>query len=192
MKHGKTKQTLKTVKKVGRPCLTCLHDKRLDLDREILAGVPVAQLSREYGISAGSIFYHRNNHLTRQLLKSKEIKDDFNMGVLASDFQDYHRRLNLLLDAAEEDKQTHSFIQVLTEIRQVSEFTMKLFKTWEDMQGEQDKQEAQECPCGGEYVVHDLSEISDERLSKILKILAMAKDSEGRPIISAPIRETLH
>ena len=44
-----------------RPCRTCQHIKRPDIDRRIASGVPSAQIAKEFGINPSSLHRHRVN-----------------------------------------------------------------------------------------------------------------------------------
>lgn len=63
-------------------CATCNHPKRIEIDRALIQGLAVSNLSREYGVSANSLHYHKQNHLSRQLvtaLEQKQLTEDFNL-----------------------------------------------------------------------------------------------------------------
>ena len=57
-----------------RPCNTCQHLKRPEIDRRLAAGEPVAQVARDYGLTASSLYRHKTNCL--KLGSSNEIKKD--------------------------------------------------------------------------------------------------------------------
>ena len=44
-----------------RPCKTCQHINRPDIDRKIAAGLPTTQIAREFGINQASLHRHRTN-----------------------------------------------------------------------------------------------------------------------------------
>ena len=48
-------------------CQTCLHTDRREIDRELVSGANVQELSKRYGISHGSLYSHKEKHLTRQM-----------------------------------------------------------------------------------------------------------------------------
>jgi hypothetical protein len=44
-----------------RPCSTCQHVKRVEIDRRLAAGEPPKQIAREYGLNPSSLHRHRVN-----------------------------------------------------------------------------------------------------------------------------------
>jgi hypothetical protein len=64
-----------------RPCNTCQHLKRPDIDRRLAAGEPVAVVAHAYGLSVSSVHRHRVNCL--HLASSNEIKKEAARGSAA-------------------------------------------------------------------------------------------------------------
>jgi hypothetical protein len=62
-----------------RTCTTCQHIKRSEIDRRLAAGEPVAQLARDYELSASSLQRHRVNCLS--LASSSAIKKEAARGT---------------------------------------------------------------------------------------------------------------
>jgi hypothetical protein len=46
---------------MSRPCSTCQHPKRAEIDRRLAAGEPSAQVARDYELNASSLHRHRTN-----------------------------------------------------------------------------------------------------------------------------------
>ena len=46
-----------------RPCATCTHAKRREIDHKLILGVTLSVVSREYGIPHNSLSRHRSNHV---------------------------------------------------------------------------------------------------------------------------------
>jgi hypothetical protein len=64
-----------------RTCTTCQHIKRSEIDRRLAAGEPVAQLARDYELSASSLQRHRVNCVG--LASSSAIKKEAARGTAA-------------------------------------------------------------------------------------------------------------
>jgi len=47
----------------GRSCLACSHEALGDIDAALVVSVPIAQLSRQYGLSRDSLYRHLRFHL---------------------------------------------------------------------------------------------------------------------------------
>jgi hypothetical protein len=46
---------------MARPCRTCQHIKRAEIDRRLAAGEPGAKIAHDYGLTASSLHRHRTN-----------------------------------------------------------------------------------------------------------------------------------
>jgi hypothetical protein len=64
-----------------RPCSTCQHLKRPEIDRRLAVGEPVAQVARDYNLNVSSLHRHKTNCL--KLRSSNEIKKDAARGSAA-------------------------------------------------------------------------------------------------------------
>ncbi len=49
--------------KIGRPCLTCTHRKRQQLEAALAAGTSLRKIGNRYGISPGALMSHRDRHM---------------------------------------------------------------------------------------------------------------------------------
>jgi hypothetical protein len=66
---------------MSRPCRTCQHFKRREIDRRLAAGEPSAQIARDYELNASSLHRHRSNCL--KLGSSNLIMKDVSRGTAA-------------------------------------------------------------------------------------------------------------
>ena len=57
---------------MGRPCVTCTHPKRYEIEKGLVEGVPYRILTEKYGPSSASLSRHRNEHLPAHLAKAHE------------------------------------------------------------------------------------------------------------------------
>ena len=64
-----------------RPCSTCQHLKRPEIDRRLAGGEPVAQVARDYDLNLSSLHRHRTNCL--KLASSNQIKKEAARGSAA-------------------------------------------------------------------------------------------------------------
>src|SRR5689334_17325577 len=67
---------------MSRPCQTCQHIKRADIDRRLAAGEPAAPLAKAYGLAKSSLHRHRVNCL--KLAPSGELKKEAARGTVAA------------------------------------------------------------------------------------------------------------
>jgi transposase-like protein len=66
---------------MSRPCVTCQHLKRADIDRRLAAGEPSSQIARDYEVNPSSLYRHRANCL--KLGPSNAIKKEAARGSAA-------------------------------------------------------------------------------------------------------------
>ena len=66
---------------MSRPCTTCQHLKRPDIDRRLAAGEPAAQVARDFDLNPSSVQRHRANCL--KLAAASAIKKDAARGSAA-------------------------------------------------------------------------------------------------------------
>jgi transcriptional regulator with XRE-family HTH domain len=67
---------------MGMSCTICNHNKRIEIDREIVQGKSHAKIAREFGVDSQAVRSHAENHLSRQLAKAwekKELTESFGM-----------------------------------------------------------------------------------------------------------------
>ena len=64
-----------------RPCNTCQHTKRPEIDRRVAGGEPVAQVARDYDLNLSSLHRHKTNCL--KLASSNQIMKDAARGSAA-------------------------------------------------------------------------------------------------------------
>jgi hypothetical protein len=64
-----------------RPCTTCQHTKRAEIDRRLAAGEPGKQIARDYKVSPSSLHRHRVNCL--RLGSSSAIMKEVSRGTAA-------------------------------------------------------------------------------------------------------------
>lgn len=67
---------------MGTRCTICTHAKRLEIDRSIVSGAPLARLAQKYAVNYHSLRRHAENHVTRQLSQAwhkKELESSFDL-----------------------------------------------------------------------------------------------------------------
>jgi hypothetical protein len=59
-----------------RTCATCSHPKRVEIEREILAGTSFRRIEERFGASASSVLRHRDNCLSRSIVRAAAADED--------------------------------------------------------------------------------------------------------------------
>ncbi len=57
---------------MGRPCVTCTHPQRYEIEKGLVEGTPYRKLTETYGPSSASLSRHRNEHLPAHLAKAHQ------------------------------------------------------------------------------------------------------------------------
>ena len=112
---------------MSRPCTSCQHLKRPEIDRRLAAGEPVAQVARDYDLNSSSLYRHKANCL--KLGSSNEIKKDAARGSaavallpsresLGSAYSDLQARIDEIVTQAQQQGSLNIAISGLNSIRQ--------------------------------------------------------------------------
>ena len=118
-----------------RPCSTCQHLKRPEIDRRLAAGEPVAQVARDYGLNLSSLHRHKTNCL--KLGSSNQIKKDAARGSAASEllpsketlssaYGELRARIDQIVEQAQEQGSLNVAISGLNSIRQTLDSLARL------------------------------------------------------------------
>lgn len=172
---------------MSKPCRICCDSRRLKIDQQLVKGDNMSEISRQFNIPYSTICNHKQNHLSRQLLKSQEIRELTMAETVAKDVSSIYSRLNSLLDKAEKKNHTRTFVMIAQEIRAYSEFLLRLQATFENMAREEGEKLHSD-----DAVIIDVSKVDDITLRRLFKLLSEARTEGGKPIPAAPSRETLH
>ena len=60
---------------MGMTCTICNHDKRIEIDRELVQGISHQSIADQFGVNAQAVWRHSQNHLSRQLSTAYEMKE---------------------------------------------------------------------------------------------------------------------
>ena len=55
-------------------CQVCNHSERLEIDRALIQGRSLTNISKKYSVHINAVLNHRDNHVSRQLAKAWEMK----------------------------------------------------------------------------------------------------------------------
>jgi transposase-like protein len=120
---------------MSRPCTSCQHLKRPEIDRRLAAGEPVAQVARDYDLNSSSLYRHKANCL--KLGSSNEIKKDAARGSaavallpsresLGSAYSDLQARIDEIVTQARQQGSLNIAISGLNSIRQTLDSLARL------------------------------------------------------------------
>jgi hypothetical protein len=118
-----------------RPCNTCQHLKRPEIDRHLAGGEPLTHIARDYGLSQSSLYRHRANCLG--LGSANEIKKEAARGsaavtllpskeTLAGAYLDLRGRIDRIVAQAEKEGSLRVALSGLTSVRQTLDSLARL------------------------------------------------------------------
>ncbi len=58
---------------VGRPCTICIHAERVQIDREIIAGLPYRDISGRFEVSKSAVERHAGEHLAAAIARVADL-----------------------------------------------------------------------------------------------------------------------
>ena len=114
---------------MSQVCNVCSHPSKLEIDRGLVAGISMAGLSRQFGVSDDSLRNHRDNHLSRQLVKSHELRSAMESGNLINEIEDLLTRSKHILRRAEKDGHLTLALKAISETRGTLELMSKIAVT---------------------------------------------------------------
>jgi hypothetical protein len=120
---------------MSRPCHTCQHLKRSEIDRRLAAGEPSAQIARDYELNLSSLHRHRTNCL--KLASSNAIMKEAARGsaaaalmpskeTLSGAYFDLRARIDQIVAQAEEKGSLAVAVSGLNSIRQTLDSLARL------------------------------------------------------------------
>jgi hypothetical protein len=118
-----------------RPCSTCQHLKRPEIDRRLAAGEPVAQVARDYDFNLSSLHRHKTNCL--KLGSSNQIKKEAAQGsaavtllpskeTLTDAYADLRAKIDEIVAQAQQQGSLNVAISGLNSIRQTLDSLARL------------------------------------------------------------------
>jgi hypothetical protein len=118
-----------------RPCNTCQHLKRSEIDRRLAAGEPVAQVARDYDLRLSSLHRHKTNCL--KLASSNQIKKEAARGsaalallpskeTMGGAYLELQTRIDQIVAQAEQQGSLNVAISGLNSIRQTLDSLARL------------------------------------------------------------------
>jgi len=60
---------------MARRCLVCSHREREEIDKALLKGDPLREITRRFRIDKSALCRHKQSHLSKNLMKSKELEE---------------------------------------------------------------------------------------------------------------------
>jgi hypothetical protein len=107
-------------------CRCCNHKDRLKLDRQLVQGIAISTISREFNVSTDSVAHHRDHHLSRQLAQAASKSSLSQNQNMLSEIEDLITRTKKILITAEEKDQPLIALTAIREARGGYELLTKI------------------------------------------------------------------
>ncbi len=108
-------------------CKSCAHLRRNEIDRDLVAGVPLRNIAAEYGISHVALGRHlKNGHITKQMQEQFHAEGLIEREEITVQIKDLQRLLHAFLRKANEEGDLKEVLMLSKEIRGLIELLGKL------------------------------------------------------------------
>ncbi len=118
---------------MGQKCCICIHDRRIEIEKEILHGLPHSKIALKYDVGMMSVRRHAQNHLSRQLVKHKETRELLHSDSLLQELNSLVDRTKAILDDSEDNKKHVISLRAIAELRNTYELFVKLALTMKEV-----------------------------------------------------------
>ena len=113
---------------MGQRCCICKHDKRLEIDRDIVNNIPHTKIAKTYGVSNQSVRNHAKNHLSRQMIKHVSIREMLHADDLLSNIKELVKKTETILKKSEKEGKYMISLAAIRGLRSTYEFMCKTAK----------------------------------------------------------------
>ena len=125
---------------MGQRCCICKHDKRLEIDRDIVKNIAHTKIAKTYGVSNQSVRNHAKNHLSRQMIKHVRIREMLHADDLLSNIKELVKKTETILKKSEKEGKYMISLAAIRELRSTYEFMCKTAKYLDERQKEEVQQ----------------------------------------------------
>ena len=102
---------------MSQVCRICSDPRKLEIERSILGGQSKSGIARAFRVPEASVRYHSEFHLSRQLLKSQDMRELAESKTLAEEFNNLIARTKAILDKAEAKELHMVSLRAISELR---------------------------------------------------------------------------
>lgn len=114
---------------MGQVCQICNHPNRLEIDRELVKGISHSKIANQFGVDSQAVRRHGELHLSRQLVKSYEMRQAIESTGLVTEIQDLLKRSKHILRRAERDDKLSLALGAIRETRGTLELMARICST---------------------------------------------------------------
>lgn len=125
-------------------CKICSNKRRLEIDKELVRGGNVSKIAKEYGVSYGSLYGHSKKCVTRQLMKSEEIRERLTAQNLFEEIDFLVEKSKDILERADVNDEHMVSLKAISELRANYEFLTRLATQFKEVMAEEKKKKERE------------------------------------------------
>jgi hypothetical protein len=111
---------------VPLPCSICIHGERAAIDRALIRGVPIPELTARYRVSPDALLRHKHRHLPLRLVKAQAAQEVTDADQLLTEVKGLRAKAFALLFAAERAGDLRTALTGVREARGCLELLAKL------------------------------------------------------------------
>lgn len=175
---------------MSQACSICNHDKRLEIDREIVRGISISRIAREYDVSWDSVRYHADNHLSRQLIKSHEMRQALESGNLLNEIEDLLKRSKHILRRAEREGALNTALGAIREARGTLELMSKIAVTCHQIRAQElEAQRMEQIGQQDNSIAEDIKRLSFTELMMFEALVDKMSGNRNDDVIKSVTRE---
>ena len=104
-----------------RSCTVCPHPQRAAIDRDLVAGVSIRSLARQYELGRDALMRHKAAHVSSALVRVTERRETRQAASLLDKLADLIERTETMLEQPERSGNVAQFTMLLRELRALHE-----------------------------------------------------------------------
>lgn len=112
--------------KTGPKCTVCTHADKNLINERIVSGFSVRKIAEEFNLDRMAVQRHRENHLPRELLKSKQLQEMEQADLLLSRVEGLYDKAMNIMEKAEQNGKYQPAVSAIKEARSNLELIARL------------------------------------------------------------------
>lgn len=175
---------------MSQACTICNHDNRLEIDRMLVQGKSLASISRDFDVSTDALRNHADNHLSRQLIKSHEMKQALESGNLLNEIEDLLKRSKHILRRAEREGALNTALGAIREARGTLELMSKIAVTCHQIRAQElEAQRMEQIGQQDDSIAEDIKRLSFIELMMFEALVDKMSGNRNDDVIKSVTRE---
>jgi hypothetical protein len=118
---------------VGRVCTICIHSRRAEIDKALLAGEAFRNIAKHVSVSPTAVFRHRD-HLSQTLVQGKEAAEISHADNLLAELNELVAKSRELRDKAEASGDLRTALAGIRELTRLIELRARIAGELRDSQ----------------------------------------------------------